>query len=261
MKRKIIFFGCTKFSEEILSYLLKKGMTIEAIFSTPNEFSISYSNKKVKNYNYADLSKIANNFGIKHVEIQTEAGERVSSYYDFIKDLSPDVIIVAGWYFMIPEKILNLPKEGVWGLHASLLPKYAGGAPLVWAMIEGEDFSGVTLFKMKKGVDNGDILGQYKFKISKDDTIRELIKKSTIASKRLLVKYLNKEEINYRKQIENRIEIYPQRSPSDGIIDWSESSEFIERFIRAQTKPYPGAWTIIGNKKVTIWDAKIQKND
>ena len=114
---------------------------------------------------------------------------------------------------------------------------------------------------MKKGVDNGDILGQSKFKISKYDTIRELIKKSTIASKRLLVKYLYKKEINYTKQIENRIEIYPQRSPSDGIIDWSESSEFIERFIRAQTKPYPGAWTIIGNKKVTIWDAKIQKND
>ena len=67
MKRKIIFFGCTNFSEEILNYLIKKGIIVKAIFSIPNEFSISYSDKKVKNYNYTDLSKIAAINSIRHV--------------------------------------------------------------------------------------------------------------------------------------------------------------------------------------------------
>lgn len=261
MKRKIIFFGCTKFSEEILNYLLKKGIIVKAIFSIPNEFSISYSNKKVKNYNYADLSKIATNNGIKYIEIKTEEGERISNHYDLIKKISPDVILVSGWYYMIPEKILSLPKEGVWGLHASLLPNYAGGAPLVWAMINNEDFTGVTLFKMKKGVDNGDIIGQRIFRINNIDTIDKLVKKSAEASKRLLNKFLNQKEIKYINQLESEIKIYPQRSPKDGEIDWSKSPEYIERFIRAQTKPYPGAWTLIDGKKITIWDAKIERND
>jgi methionyl-tRNA formyltransferase len=254
---KIIFLGSTKFSEEILKFLILKKFNITHIFSSPEEFKISYSKKNIKNYNYTDLSRLAKKYAIKFIEISKENNEKLSDFKEIIKKVAPDIILVAGWYYMIPKSILSIPKHGVWGLHASLLPKYAGGAPLVWAMLNGEKETGITLFRMKEGVDNGDIIGQRKFKINNEDTIEKMIIKSIQASKRLLSQYLNKKELFYKNQNPNLIKIYPQRSPDDGEIDWDNDPEYIQRFIRAQTKPYPGAWTIIGNKKIIIWDAEI----
>ncbi len=261
MKRDIIFLGCTSFSEQILIHLYSLDCNVKAVFSIPEHFSISYSKELIKNYNYKNLSQISINNKTDFFEIKTNKGERISDYKDQIKKYSPDIIIVAGWYFMIPKSVLEIPRLGTWGLHASLLPNYAGGAPLVWSLINGEKITGVTLFKMESGVDNGDIIGQDSFNISETDTIRTLLNKSLTSSKNLLTKFLNKSKILFKKQNPDKIKVFPQRKPEDGLIDWSDSVDKIDRFIRAQTKPYPGAWTIIHDKKVTIWDAKIEKND
>ena len=258
-KRKIIFLGTTKFSYELLEFLIGNSFKISAVFTSPKKFKISYNQSNVKNYNYADLSKLTKYHKIPIYKLHKNQDDKLKNHLHQIKELKPDIIIVAGWYFMIPESILKIPKYGVWGLHSSLLPKYGGGAPLVWAKIRGEKSTGVTLFKMKKGVDNGEIIGQCEFDIRKTDTIKELIDKSIKASKKLLLKYINEEKIIYTKQNESSLEIFPQRSPSDGEIDWELTTDEIDNFIKAQTKPYPGAWKIIGNYKLTIWDAKIEK--
>ncbi len=102
---------------------------------------------------------------------------------------------------MVPKAIREIPTYGAWGIHASLLPKYAGGAPLVWAIIEGEKETGITLFKMDSGVDDGDIIEQRNFPIASTDTIKEVYDKATLASKKVLSTVFSKNYIlNFKKQ-------------------------------------------------------------
>jgi len=257
---KIVFFGCTKFSEELLTYLLKNMVDIRAIFSIPEYFNISYRKKKVKNSNFSDLKPIAKKNKIPFYEIDSVDGKKTKDYYNIIKNIKPDVILVLGWYYMVPKSVRLIPKYGAWGIHASLLPNYAGGAPLVWAIINGEKKTGVTLFRLESGVDDGDIISQTEFLIDDNETIKEVYDKAIKSSKKILYNVLksdNKPE--FIKQDKSKIKIYPQRSPEDGLIDWNWDSLRIKNFIRAQSKPYPGAFTIINNKKVIIYDAKIEE--
>ena len=259
----IVFLGCTSFSETILQELIKlKNVTISAIFSIPVDFSISYSKEKVRNTNFADLSTYAQDLNIPFYSIDSEKGKRITDYTETLKDLNPDVILVMGWYYMVPKKIREIANYGAWGIHASLLPNYAGGAPLVWAIIEGEKRTGVSLFKLSDGVDDGDIITQAEFPIEPNDTIKEVYDKATSASIEVLNDVFSRgiDQIEVKVQDKTKIKVYPQRSPADGEIDWSWPSEKIRNFIRAQTKPYPGAWTIINDKKVILWDATIIEN-
>ena len=257
---RIIFFGCTKYSEELLNGLIEINQNIVGIFSIPEEFKISYSEEKVKNTNYASLITIANKESIPFYEIDSIDGKKTSSYKSTIVELNPDIILVLGWYFMVPKVIRDIPTYGSWGIHASLLPNYAGGAPLVWAIIEGQKETGVTLFRMESGVDDGDIIAQDKFSISENDTIKEVYENATKSSLKILSTVLNPYyQITFTPQDKTKIKIYPQRRPKDGLIDWSLEPKQIKNFIRAQTKPYPGAYTVIGGKKIIIWDANIEE--
>ena len=161
---------------------------------------------------------------------------------------------------MIPQSIRELVKYGAWGIHASLLPNYAGGAPLSWAIINGEKETGITLFRMEDGVDDGDIIAQKSFTIEYEDAIKEVYEKATIASKDILKNVLtNIKDIKPIPQNKVEIEIYPQRSPKDGKIDLTKSSEEIYNFIRAQSSPYPGAFiTTSDGKKLVIEKARIE---
>jgi len=256
---RIIFFGCTHYSKELLEHLLNNNANIVGVFSIPEEFSISYSEEKVKNTNYVDLKPVSNRHKIPFFEIDSVEGKKTTSYTKIISDLKPDVILVLGWYYMVPKSIRDIPKYGSWGIHASLLPNYAGGAPLVWAIINGEKKTGVTLFRMESGVDDGDIIYQVEFPIHDNDTIKEVYENATISSKQILNEVLNKNfKVTFTKQDRSKIKIYPQRNPKDGLINWSWEPERIKNFIRAQTKPYPGAFTIIEGKKVIIWDANVK---
>ena len=111
---------------------------------------------------------------------------------------------------------------------------------------------------MDSGVDDGDIIAQESFPILDQDTIKEVYEKATISSLKILKQVLILPKIEFKPQDKTKIKIYPQRSPEDGLIDWSWDIERIKNFIRAQTKPYPGAYTILNNKKITIWDANIE---
>ncbi len=241
---KIIFLGCTKYSETLLKEV--KGISnveLKAIFTIPEYFNISYSEKPVKNTNYSDLSVLASEWGISHYEVDSREGKKISDYTDVIKKINPDVILVLGWYYMVPKKIRNLAKNGAWGIHASMLPKFAGGAPLVWSIIEGEKETGVSLFRLSDGVDDGDIIEQKAFTIEFDDTIKEVYEKATKYSVEILKKTLeNPEQISFKEQNKSEIEVYPQRNPADGEIDLNWGVDKIFNFIRAQSEPYPGAF-------------------
>lgn len=256
---KIVFLGTTDFSSKILLHLLENGLTIQKLFITPKEFNISYSIDKVKNYNHVDLRTIAEEHQIPCYELDPPYNKKITDYYNELAELKPDVILVMGWYFMVPRKIRETAKYGAWGIHASLLPKYAGGAPLVWAIINGEKETGVTLFRLDDGVDDGDIIEQRKISIDHDDSIKEVYAKATEASKSILLQSLkNIEKVQFVSQDKSKIEVWPQRKPSDGEIDINWDAEKIYNFIRAQSSPYPGAFIKTPDgRKLIIEKARI----
>lgn len=257
---KVAFLGCTKFSEELLKSIIEtKSCEVSVIFSIPEKFRINYSQEAVINSNYADLSKYASILNVPHYLIDGEQGSRISDYKSMLSELEIEVILVMGWYYMVPKGIRNIAKYGAWGIHASLLPNYAGGAPLVWAIIEGQEKTGVTLFKLDNGVDDGDIIRQAEFNIEKVDDIASVYEKATVLSKKILNEALNLGERNvFEPQKKNEVKIYPQRSPEDGEINLEWDSERIFNFVRAQSSPYPGAFIrTVDGKKIVIEKARI----
>ena len=120
------------------------------------------------------------------------------------------LFLFSGWYYMVNSKIRNLAKYGAWVVHASLLPKYAGGAPLVWAIMNGEGEAGVSLFKLDSGVDNEDIIAQKKFEIADSDSIKQVYDKATECSIKILNRTLkNLDKIKFKPQDKKQTEIYP----------------------------------------------------
>jgi methionyl-tRNA formyltransferase len=254
---KIIFFGANDIGYDCCKKLIENKEEIIGLFSIPQKFKISYSKNKINNVRFSDFNYLSKKYKIPlYYYKSSKENEMVKT----IKNLKPDIIIVIGWYYMISKEIRQIPPKGVIGIHASLLPKYRGGAPLNWAIINGEKETGISLFYFKSGVDNGDLIGQKKIKINDIDTIKEIINKASKSSIQLLEEMIPKIKNNTApriKQNENDATYFPQRSPTDGKIDWSWNSKKIKDFIRAQTKPYPGAFTKIQNKKIIIWDADI----
>lgn len=255
----IIFFGASKLGFKCCRYIIENKLAnIISIYTLPESFNISYSSEPVKNVNYADFSYFEKKYSIKVQVVEN----KITDYLEDIKNLKPDFILVIGWYHKIPLKIRSIPSLGCAGLHASLLPKYRGGAPLVWALINGEKKSGVTFFYFDEEIDSGDIIAQQEFEINDDDNINTLISKAELASINLLktnLPLIALGEANRIKQNEAEATYFPQRRPEDGEINWDWDTVKIKNFIKAQTKPYPGAYTIINNKKVIIWDADISE--
>ena len=255
---KVVFVGASKFSVRILTKLVSlEEVEIAGIITTKETFNISYSKDGVKNVLYAPLQRWENQ-GIDVFTMNRNPKDEL--LVNKIVGWNPDCFIVAGWYHMVPKIWRDIAPA--YGLHASLLPEYSGGAPLVWALINGEDRTGITMFKMDKGVDSGPIVGQEIVNISSDETIATLYEKVEEAALILIAKYvpmLNNEEFILRKQDESKRTVWPQRNPDDGHIDCSMDVEYIDRFIRAQTKPYPGAFIKIGDAKLKIWKAERSK--
>ena len=239
--------------------VIDAGNEVVGIFTIPQNFSIKYKDQKdrvtVNNYLFRDFKDFeTDNRKVIIVE------DKMSTYLEQLKNLKPDLILVIGWYFMIPDQMIQLAVKGTIGIHGSLLPKYRGNAPFVWAMINGESETGISLFYFEKGVDEGDIIAQEKFPIVETDTILNILEKAKKASVKLLIDYLPRIADGTAPKIpqdHSQATIFPKRTPEDGLIDWNWDAKKIRNFIKAQTRPYPGAFTIINKKKIILWDADI----
>jgi methionyl-tRNA formyltransferase len=257
----IVFFGSTDLGFACCSAIIEAGIKVDAIFTIPERFTIKYKNesqpKHVSNVLFKDFSFFKGKYGIPVHPVENN----ITDFKSYLVDLNPDLIVVIGWYFMIPESIRTIPKLGCVAIHASLLPKYRGNAPLVWAMINGEKQTGISLLYLEGGIDEGDIVAQQAFTIAADDTILEVLEKAKNASVEIVKEHIPKIlDGSAKRKVQNHSDAtyFPKRSPEDGEIDWNWDVDKINRFIRAQTHPYPGAFTIIEGKKVILWKADIQ---
>ena len=253
---RILYFGSNKVSKLCVEKLLAMGHEIVGIFTVAESFEISYSDRPVKNVLYEDISEFAAKHGIP---VYKTSGKLIKDGYDsIIKDINPDFILIFPWYHLVPEKIIKIPSKGTALLHPSLLPEYRGGAPVPWAMINGEKRTGVSLFYLTKEIDAGDIIGQKMIGIEEEDDISTIFEKIYRVTLDLLEEYIPLIESNKvvaKPQDLKGSKVWPQRKPEDGLIDWNQSNNRIYNWIRALTKPYPGAFTLLDGKKMFIWKA------
>jgi methionyl-tRNA formyltransferase len=251
----IVFIGASRFGLRCLELALRvPGCVVVGVVTAPQKFAISYRPEGVHNVLYADLASFAADRGLPSRTMTRSMSE--PGLLEAVAEWKPDAFLVVGWYHMVPKAWRDLAPA--YGLHASLLPDYSGGAPLVWAMINGETKTGITLFRMDDGVDTGPIVAQAEEVILPDDTIATLYARIEERGLELLAWSLPKiadRSIPLRAQSLAGRRVMPQRTPEDGLMDWSASSVYLDRFVRAQTRPYPGAFSRLGGARVTIWAA------
>ena len=183
----------------------------------------------------------------------------------FITSKKPDLGIVAGFSHILPNDILKIPRYGFWNLHAGSVPKYRGGSPLNWQLINGEVRAGLSILEMTPGIDDGPILSSTNFKIAHADTILDLhIRANKLFPLLLLPLLSNLPESLRKSKVQSRIgaRYWHQRNERDGQIDWINSnSQQVYNFVRAISKPYPGAFGVItGRREIRIWQVKIDEN-
>jgi methionyl-tRNA formyltransferase len=178
-----------------------------------------------------------------------------------IKVLGPDLFVVVAFGQILPKSLLEIPKFGAVNIHASLLPRYRGAAPIAWAMLRGEKKTGITTMLMDEGMDTGDILMQAEIPIEKEDTGETLQGKLSSLGGRLLVETVKKMKattLSPLSQDHSKATYAPPLKKDDGRIDWKRPSEEIDLKIRA-FNPWPVAFTRWENGLLKIYRVEVRK--
>ncbi|MBQ4763045.1 bifunctional UDP-4-amino-4-deoxy-L-arabinose formyltransferase/UDP-glucuronic acid oxidase ArnA [Pectobacterium versatile] len=235
-----------------LEALKLAGYEIQAVFT--------HSDAPGENHFYASVAKAA-----AEMDVPVFAPEDINHplWVNRIRELAPDVIFSFYYRTLLSDDILQLPAFGAFNLHGSLLPRYRGRAPVNWVLVNGETQTGVTLHKMVSRADAGDIVAQSVVAIDDNDTALTLHGKCRTAAAALLAQQLpliRSREITLTPQDESRASYFGRRTAADGLIDWHKSAREINNLIRAVTEPYPGAFTFLGERNVTIWRARVVKD-
>lgn len=259
---RIVFMGASELGWECCRTLLDIGQDIVGILSIPKEFRISWSSCPVMNVRFKNFEDLSRKHRVPLHYVTTKMAD--PAYKELLQSWRPDLLVVIGWYYMVPRSLRDLASLGAVGIHASLLPRYRGGAPLVWAMIRGEAETGVTLFHFEDGVDTGDVIAQRAFPIFETDLIGDVIGKSLNASVDIVREYVPKLANGTAPRMPQQSEaatVMPQRGPDDGLLDWTSlGAAPAYNWVRAQSHPYPGAFTLFHGTRVIIWRAEMRRD-
>ena len=237
---------------EVAQKILKSGMVLAGVAHMGERINISYQRNGMRSVRYADVRSWCRIRAVPEMR-----WDGVNSVLKFAANLQPNFAIAAGWYYMIPAVARAQFPLGVAGIHNSLLPHLRGGAPLNWALINGDSETGVTLFELGDGVDDGPIYGQCRIPISPHSTISDLVNVARVSAGELVQHCLPRiasGELQSIPQTGNAT-YGLQRTPEDGWIDWRGAALCIDRLIRASGRPYPGAFTHLNGVEIRVWAA------
>ena len=252
---KVIFMGTPDFAVPTLSGLINSEHEVIAVVTQPDK--PKGRGKKIAQTPVKEIA-IENNLAVYQPEKVRDEG-----FIDIIKSLNPDVIVVIAFGQILPKSLLDIPKYGCINVHASLLPKYRGAAPIQWAVINGEEKTGITTMFMDVGLDTGDMLLKEEIIIADDETGGSLHDKLSIIGGRLLLKTLDGLEsnsINREKQNNNESSYAAILDKNLGNIDWNKSPKEIECLIRG-LNPWPSAFSYLNGSLIKIWKAEIVNVD
>lgn len=248
---KIVYMGTPDFAVGALKALIEAGHEICAVVTQPDR-----QKGRGKEMAPSPVKECAMEYGIP---VLTPVKIKEAEAIEELKRYPADIFVVAAFGQILSEEILNMPKYGCVNIHASLLPKYRGAAPIQWSIIDGEKETGVTIMQMDKGLDTGDILFQTKVPITKEETGASLFDKLAKAGAELIVEALAKierGEVHPVKQDDNNSCYAKMLSKSVGKIDWNKSAVEIERLVRGLNS-WPSAYTDYKGKQLKIWRAEV----
>lgn len=249
-KAKIIFMGTPEFAVPALKVLHQNGQNVTLVVTQPDR-------PKGRGRKVVPPPVKATALSLGYEVIQP-ASIRTTEFSDRMSKQKPDIVVVVAYGHIIPKNILAIPNVATINVHASLLPKYRGPAPIQWAIINREKDTGVTTMLMDEGMDTGDILLSLKVDISPDDTAGTLYHHLAHLGSDLLIQTLKSFEdghINPIPQDHSKASFASMLKKKDGRIDWKKPAHHLEAFVRGMT-PWPGAFTFHGEKRLKIFKAK-----
>lgn len=203
-----------------------------------------------------DIGELALGHGARFLVTKQVGDPRWASFW---QTTPIDLMLVVSWRYLIPSRVYQRPRQKTYVFHDSLLPAYRGFAPTVWAIINGESHTSVSLFEISELVDSGDIVDQQKVPIGPDDPIAVVMEHVTQAYLTLLERNLHPlldGTAPRRAQDHTRATYTCKRLPEDNRIDWTASSEQVYNLIRAVSRPYSGAYTYLAGKRLIVWSAR-----
>lgn len=203
---------------------------------------------------YRDFERFANGR-----QLELEIARTKADADSAVRSFAPDLCLVVGWYWLISEQMIRSVPRGFLGIHNSILPKYRGVSPLVWSIIAGEPEVGVSLFTIGPGMDDGPIWAQSTTKLRDIDYIGDVLARlehETIEIVRRDMPRIIDGSVKPRIQDHEKATYCAARMPDDGNVDWAAHARHVYNFIRAQSDPYPGAFTYLGPQELRIWRAK-----
>lgn len=243
---RIVFLGTADFSAFILNKLLDTRHEIVAAVTQPDK-------KRGRNEaaSFSPVKKLALENNIKVLQFAKISREGVEA----VESLNADIFVTAAFGQIMSQRILYIPRLGVINVHASLLPKYRGSAPIQWAVINGETETGITIMKTALAVDSGDIIMQKSLKINPDETAGELfLRLSELGAKTLIeaLELIESGKAVFTPQNPSEATYYPMFKKEDGKIDFNKSANELKNFILGVT-PWPTAFTFIEGKILKIF--------
>ena len=248
---RIVYFGTPDFAVEPLKALVDNGYDICAVVTRED---------KPKGRGYELQACAVKQEALKHsIPVIHPVKMRDESFINQLKGYNADLFVVVAYGRILPKVILDIPSMGCINVHASLLPSYRGAAPIQWAVIDGLKETGVTTMLMDEGLDTGDILKQYKLKLSEGETGGSLFDKLAVLGGESLIDTLKELEagsITPVKQGDTDTEYARMLTKEDGNIDWSRTAAEIERLVRG-LNPWPSAYTKLNDKTLKIWKARV----
>ncbi len=247
----IVYMGTPDFAVDTLEAIVKAGHMVSAVITQPDK-----PKGRGKTMQFTPVKEKAIEYNLP---VYQPTKVRDAEFVEIIKELNPDVIVVVAFGQLLPEPILNIPKYGCINVHASLLPKYRGAAPIAWAVIDGEKKSGVTTMYMAKGLDTGDMIDIAEVTLSEKETCGSLHDKLKEVGAKLLVETLVKLETGEAVRIPQNDEEHTYARMLDkamGNIDFASSAIVIERLIRG-LNPWPSAYTSFEGKTLKVYEAAV----
>lgn len=253
---RVVFMGTPDFSVPTLEKIIEAGHEVIGVVTQPD---------KAKGRGKKVLFPPVKEKALEHnLPVYQPKRAREPEFIEQMRELNPDVMVVVAFGQILPKALLDIPKYGCVNVHASLLPKYRGAAPIQWAVIRGEKVSGVTTMQMDVGLDTGDMLMKTEVALAEDETGGSLHDKLSVLGGELLIETLKGLEagtIQPEKQDDSQTGEYARMlDKALGKVDFSMPAEEIERLIRG-LNPWPSAYTFYHGKTMKLWKAKVVSAD
>jgi len=249
---RVLFFGYSEVGYATLELLLARGVTVAGVFT--------HTDDGHETQWFRSVPKLA---AAHNIPVFTPDSLKDPIWEERLRELRPDLILSMYYRNMIPTRLLNLAPLGAFNMHGSYLPRYRGRAPLNWAIINGEDHTGVSLHVMVKEADAGDVVDQEKISIGAEETAAAILPRIREAAVRVLGRQLDDLLAGRApRTLQNHAlaTYFGKRTPEDGRIDWSKSARDIFNLVRALSQPFPGAFTDIAidgkSTRLLVW--KVQ---